>query len=115
MPVITIQLEDELHRRLKRRAANANLSISAFVRPLIEDAAIPGGRYIFTGQDELLGIAIQTFAVLAELASDQSPRVLEMGMANARTLMRDRGLLDPATDPLAEAGRFVSADREGGQ
>lgn len=115
MPVITIQLDHELHRRLKHRAANANLSISAFVRPLIEDAAFPGSRYLFTGNDELLGIAIQTYTTMAEYIAEQSPGALERGLANARVIMRDRHLLDPATDPLAEFGRGTAGEVEAGQ
>lgn len=115
MPVITIQLEQELHRRLKRRAATANLSISALVRPLIEDVAIGRGGYIFTGQDELMGIAIQTYALVAEMAADQSPQILSRGTANARLLMRDRGLLDPSEDPLADLRSGVALGEEDGQ
>ncbi|GFZ77899.1 CopG family transcriptional regulator [Sphingobium fuliginis] len=113
MPVITIQLEGELHRRLKRRAATANLSISALVRPLIEDVAIGRGGY--TGQDELMGIAIQTYALVAEMVADRSPQLLARGTANARLLMRDRGLLDPSEDPLSDVGRGGFRGEEDGQ
>ncbi|MFC4595599.1 CopG family transcriptional regulator [Sphingobium tyrosinilyticum] len=115
MPVITIQLEEELHRRLKRRAATANLSISALVRPLIEDVAVGRGGYIFTGLDELMGVAVQTYALLAEMAVDHSPQLLARGTANARLMLRDRGLLDPSEDPLADIGRVGSRQGEDGQ
>jgi hypothetical protein len=107
MPVITIQLDDDVHRRLKLRAAGANLSMSALVRPLIEDAAYPGGRYVYTSQDELIGISIQTFAIVAELAGAQAPRALEQGLAQARNMLRDRGLL--ASDLDAAAGTSAVA------
>ena len=112
MSTITIRLDDRLHRRLKLRAAHANLSVAAFLRPLIEDAAYPGGRYVYTGQDELIGIAIQTFSLVAELAAAQSPSILEQGMTNARNMLRERGLLDPQNDPLAEVGRVDTMSRE---
>lgn len=111
MPVITILLEDELHRRLKLRAAGANLSISAFLRPLIEDAAFPGGRYVYTGQDEILGVAVQTFAIVTELASAQSPEVLERAAGNARRLLRERGLTGSDRDGFSHAGS--NPDRRG--
>ena len=108
MPVVTIHLDQELHRQLKLRAAGASLSMSALLRPLIEDAAFPGGRYVYTTQDELIGIAIQTFVLVAELAGAQSPTLVERGMANARTMLRDRGLLKPEDDLLNDLGRITS-------
>jgi hypothetical protein len=115
MSVVTVRVDEELHRRVKLRAANANLSVSEFLRPVIEDVAFPGGRYLFTGQDELLGVAIQTYAVMAEFVAEQSPRALERGMANARTIMRERRLVDPDTDPLAELGRDGASNGEAGR
>jgi len=115
MPVITIRLDDDVHRRLKLRAAGANLSISAFVRPLIEDAAYPGGRYIYTSQDELLGIAIQTFALVAELTGAQAPRALDQGLAHARAMLRERGLLGSDLDPLSGGMHVAAAHPERGQ
>ena len=112
MPVITIQLDHDVHRRLKLRAAGANLSISAFVRPLIEDAAYPGGRYVYTSQDELIGIAIQTFAIIAELAGAQAPRALEQGLAQARNMLRERGLLGSDLDAVAGTGPVAASRPE---
>lgn len=105
MPIITIRLDEALHHSVKRRAAGAQLSISEFLRPVIEDVAFPGGRYGYTGQDELLSVSIQTFAILAALAAETSPHVVERGMADARHLLRERGLLDPAKDPLSAVGK----------
>jgi hypothetical protein len=102
MPVVTIYLDDMLHRRLKRRAFGANLSISAFVRPLIEDAASPGGRYVYTSQDELLGIAIQSFMLMSEMALAQSPAIVERAMLQARAMLHERGLFDP-DPPLSQS------------
>jgi hypothetical protein len=112
MPVITIRLEDDVHYRLKLRAAGANLSISAFVRPLIEDAAYPGGRYVYTSQDELLGIAIQTFAVLGELGRALAPRALEEGIDSARTMLRERGLLSGDLDPFTGSAEVAASRPE---
>jgi predicted transcriptional regulator len=113
MPVITIRLDDHVHYRLKLRAAGANLSISALIRPLIEDAAYPGGRYVYTSQDELIGIAIQTFAIVAELAGAQAPRALEQGIAQARNMLRERGLLAANIDALAGIDQVGASHREG--
>lgn len=107
MRVMTIKVEEALHMRLKLRAAAANLTISEMVRPLLEEAAWPGGRYVFTGQDELLGVAIQTFALVAELTAAQSPSLLERGSFEARRLMRERGLIGSDLIP-------VSGDEEDG-
>ncbi|ANI78491.1 hypothetical protein [Sphingobium sp. EP60837] len=113
MPIITIRLDEELHRRVKGRAANAHLSISDFLRPLLEDVAFPGGRYAYTGQDELLGIAIQTYALIVEIASVQpSPVLVERAIANAGTLMRERGLIDPAAETLAGVRSALFGNRE---
>jgi plasmid stability protein len=93
MPVISIRLDDELHHRLRLRADGAQLSISALLRPVIADAVYPGGRYLYTSHDELIGIAIQTYAMLVTLARTQSPQAFEEGIAQGRTLLREHGLL----------------------
>jgi hypothetical protein len=111
--IMSIRVEDDLHRRLRHRSAAADLSLSQFLRPLLEEAAWPGGRYVFTGQDELLGIAIQTFAIVAELASAQSPSLLERGSQEARRLMRDRGLL--GSEIIPASGDRIASDPVCGQ
>jgi hypothetical protein len=110
--VITIRLDDDVHRHLKFRAAGANLSISAFVRPLIEDAAYPGGRYVYTSQDELLGVAIQTFAILGELGRALAPQALEQGLDNARTMLRERGLLSGDLDSFVGSEPMAAVRQE---
>ncbi|MES2176197.1 MAG: CopG family transcriptional regulator [Pseudomonadota bacterium] len=105
MRTLSIKVDEALHRRLRIRASGANLSMSEFVRPLIEEAAYPGNRYVHSSQDELLSVTIQSFAILAALAAHISPQMAERGMADARHLLRERGLLDPAKDPLAQVGR----------
>jgi hypothetical protein len=104
MRVVSIRLDDELYRQLRRRAWTADLSISGFLRPLIEDAALPGGHYVYTSNDEILGIAIQIFAVLTTMAGAQSPRLVEEGLATARAMLRDRGLLGPDEDSTTATG-----------
>lgn len=93
MRVMSIRLDDELHRKLRRRAYAANLSLSKFLHPLLEDAAFPGGKYVYSGQDELLGIALQTFAILSSVASETSPDAFQRGLAHARDMLSQRGLL----------------------
>jgi len=91
---LSVRIDEALYERLLGRAYGANLSLSEFIRRLLQEAAQPGGRYIFTANDELLGIAIQTFALLATLAGEQSPAALEKGTARAREMLDQQGLLD---------------------
>ena len=112
MPVVTIRLDHHVHRELKLRAASNNLSISALVRPLVEEAAFPGGRYVYTSQDEVLGVAVQTFALLAELARVQAPDALRQGISSARSMLRERGLLPPDVEPFVGAGTVAATHSE---
>lgn len=112
MPVISIRIDDDIYYRLRLRAAGANLSISKFLRPLIEDAAQPGGCYVYTAQDELLSIAMQSFAILAELANSQSPKVLERAITNGRELLRGRGLLGTAQENFIDVVRDADSSGE---
>ena len=113
MTVMTSRIDDDIYYRLRLRAAGANLSISKFLRPLIEDAAQPGGRYVYTAQDELLAIAMQSFAILAELANAQSPTLLEQAIANGRDLLRGRGLLGPDQENFIDVVRDAESLGEG--
>jgi len=105
MKTLSVKVDEALYRKLRLRAYGANLTVSQFVRPLIEEAAHPGTRYVHSSQDELLSVAIQTFAMVAALAADTAPHAIEKGMADARHLLRDKGLLDPERDPLSQTGR----------
>ncbi|WP_131818689.1 CopG family transcriptional regulator [Sphingomonas turrisvirgatae] len=87
-------MDDELYRRLRLRAYGGNLSLSKFLQPVLEEAATPGGRYPFTANDEILGIAIQIFALLSEVALHQSPDLCNKALDRARVLLAERGLLD---------------------
>jgi len=93
MRVVSVRLDEELYRKLRRRAYAANLSLSRFLQPMLEDAAFPGGKYVYSGQDELLGVALQTFAILSSVASEQSPEAFQRGLAHARDMLDRRGLL----------------------
>lgn len=113
MPVMSLRIDDEVYYRLRLRAAGANLSISAFLRPLIRDAAMPGGCYVYTAQDELLSVAMQSFAILAELANAHSPELLEQAVANGRDLLRGRGLLGPEQENVIDIVRDADATQGG--
>lgn len=93
MRVVSIRLDEELYRRLRRRANAANLSLSKFLHPMLEDAGWPGGKYVYSGQDELLGFAMQTFAILSSVASEQAPAAYQRGLELARVELDRRGLL----------------------
>jgi RHH-type transcriptional regulator, rel operon repressor / antitoxin RelB len=92
---LNIRVDDALHERLARRAHGANLSLSAFIRSVLEQAADPGRRYVFSSQDEILATCIQIFTILATSIGRRSPEMLEKGMAEAQNLLRERGLLGP--------------------
>lgn len=95
MTKFSVRLDDALHERLSRRAHGANLSLSAFTRSVLEQAADPGRRYIFSSQDEILATCIQILTILATSVGRRSPETLEKGMAEAQDLLRERGLLGP--------------------
>ena len=107
---ITLRVDDDIHRRLSRRARMAGVTLSEMLKPAIEEVVFPGGRYVFTGQDELLTVALQTFALVAELAGERSGLV-ERGTANARLMLRERGLLTGDALPEGDAGAPVSGAR----
>jgi len=112
MKTLTLRIDSDLHRRLALRAAAGSLTISALLRPVIEDVARPGGRYVYTGLDELLTVAIQTFALIGQDVSERSLVCYQRGMHNARSMLRDRGLDDDdsqsdevAAVPVAPSGK----------
>ncbi|MDO6415343.1 CopG family transcriptional regulator [Sphingomonas sp. BIUV-7] len=92
---ISVRLDPQLHDRLHKRAAAAQVPFSAFIRSVLEQAADPNGRYIYSSQDEILATTIQILSILATSVGDRAPDTLKRGMAEARALLRDRGLLDP--------------------
>ena len=48
--------------------------------------------------DELHATAIQTLAILAKSIGARTPDILAAGLADARRLLKERGLLDPEQD-----------------
>lgn len=92
---INIRVDAAVHERLGRRAHGANLSLSAFLRSVLEQAADPNRRYVFSSQDEILATSIQILTILATSIGRRSPETLEQGMIQARELLRERGLLGP--------------------
>ncbi|CDO36462.1 hypothetical protein [Novosphingobium sp. KN65.2] len=98
MHSISIRVDDTLFRQLQRRAYGANLTLSEFVRQVLGEAADPQGRYIYSSQDEVLATAIQILTLLATSIGARSPELLERGMADARLILGERGLLDPDQD-----------------
>lgn len=91
---ISVRVEPDLYQRLSRRAAGAQLSLSDFVRAVLSQSAQPGSRYIYSSHDEILATCIQTLAIVATATGMQNAKALEAGMAEARRLLADRGLLD---------------------
>ncbi len=95
---LSVRVDSALHDRLNRRAAGADLSLSMFVRSVLEQAADPRGRYIYSSQDEILATCIQILTILGTSIGQRSPDLLQKGMADARAILRERGLLDPESD-----------------
>ncbi|MDH7639206.1 hypothetical protein [Sphingomonas oryzagri] len=98
MPRLTIRLDEALFDRLIERAAAHQTSPSRYVRELIarQPGVDVGGHH--ARFDELHATAIQTLAILAASVGKTAPDALERGMADAKDLLRDRGLLDPESD-----------------
>lgn len=95
---ITVRIDAGLHDRLQKRAVGADLPFSTFIRSVLEQAADPAGRYIYSSHDELLATCIQILSILATSVGSRAPETLAKGMAEAKTLLRQRGLLDPERD-----------------
>jgi RHH-type transcriptional regulator, rel operon repressor / antitoxin RelB len=90
---VSVRVDADLYRRLSRRAAGAELSLSDFVRAVLRQAAEPQAEYIFSSQDEILATCIQTLSIVATATAIQAPKALEQGMADARAILLERGLL----------------------
>jgi len=90
---ISIRIDEALHARLCRRADAAGVSLSHLIRPALEQAADPARGYVFSSQDEILATCIQILSIVATGVGQQSPKALEQGMADARTILAERGLL----------------------
>ena len=82
-----------------RRARGANLSLSEFIRQVLEQAVDERKRYVFSSQDEILATSIQILSIVATSVGEQSPKALEEGMAQARAILAERGLLNGEVAP----------------
>jgi RHH-type rel operon transcriptional repressor/antitoxin RelB len=98
MARLTIRLEEALHERLLMRSRTTGATPSAYLRDLFarDEGVDPAGYH--ARFDELHATAIQTLAIVAASIGRRSPDALAQGMADARALLRERGLLDPEQD-----------------
>ena len=94
MPRLTIRLDDELYDRLIDRSRATGTTPSAYLRDVLVrfEGTDPLGYH--ARFDELQGTSLQTLAMLGTWMAVAAPEALERGMADARILLRDRGLLD---------------------
>ncbi|EQB14978.1 hypothetical protein [Sphingobium lactosutens] len=99
MPKLNFRLDEALHTALMRRARGANLPLSVFIRQVLEQAVDERKRYVFSSQDEILATAIQILSILATSVGQQSPKALEQGMTQARSILLERGLLGEGDHP----------------
>jgi RHH-type rel operon transcriptional repressor/antitoxin RelB len=98
MARITVRIDDDLYDRLLDQARVGGVTPSAFIRDILGrfQGADPGGYH--DRLDEIHATGIQTLAILAKSVGKRAPEVLEEGLADARRLLRERGLLDPEQD-----------------
>lgn len=98
MARISFRLDDALHERLIEQARAANVTPSTYLRDVFEryEGGDPSGFH--ARFDELHATVIQTLAILAASVGKRTPDILEQGLADARRLLRERGLLDPQQD-----------------
>ncbi|HAF42720.1 MAG TPA: CopG family transcriptional regulator [Sphingobium sp.] len=99
MPKLNFRLDEALHTAVARRARGANLPLSVFIRQVLEQAVDERKRYVFSSQDEILATSIQILSILATSVGQQSPKALEQGMAQARSILLERGLLGEGDHP----------------
>lgn len=99
MSKVNFRLDGSLHAALMRRARGANLSLSEFIRQVLEQAVDERKRYVFSSQDEILATSIQILSIVATSVGEQSPKALEEGMAQARAILAERGLLNGEVAP----------------
>lgn len=93
MTKLGIRLDEELYARLERRAYGAGLPLATFCRNILIQAVDPQSRYVYSSSDEILATSIQMLAILGTFVGQQSPKALEGGMAEARAILAERGLL----------------------
>ncbi|MDE8652127.1 CopG family transcriptional regulator [Novosphingobium album (ex Liu et al. 2023)] len=99
MTKLNIRVDEALYARLARRAHGAGLPVSTFCRSVLTQAADPQHRYVYSSQDEILATALQMLSILATFVGQQSPKALEQGMADARAILAERGLVPEGARP----------------
>ena len=98
MSRLTVRLDPRLLDRLAERATATETTPSAYIRDLVaRDMGLDPGGY-HARFDELHATAIQTLSILAASVGGKAPELLAQGMADAKDLLLDRGLLDPEAD-----------------
>jgi hypothetical protein len=90
---LSIRIDDVVFERLAQRAAGSGQSITAMLRPLVEEAAGTGGGYVYTANDEILALLTELYAVAITGMSEHHPMTLARAIEHARTMLRARGLL----------------------
>lgn len=90
---VNFRIDEDEHARLGRRAHGAGLTLSAFIRSVLKQAADSQGRYIYSSNDEILATCIQILSIVATSVGSRSPETLARGMEDARRLLQERGLL----------------------
>ncbi|WDA37035.1 hypothetical protein [Sphingobium sp. YC-XJ3] len=95
MPRVTIRFKDALYERLVVGARASDTTVPDYVRDILNrfegmDARGYHGRF-----DEVHATLIQVFAILAASVGTRRPDILQKGMADARLLLLERGLIDP--------------------
>ncbi|MET0238345.1 MAG: hypothetical protein ABW184_00475 [Sphingobium sp.] len=98
MARITIRLDDALYEHLLDQSLRASTTPSAYIRDVLSrfEGDDPAGYH--ARFDELHATLIQTVAILAASVGSQDPAILDRGQADARRLLKERGLLAPWQD-----------------
>lgn len=99
MARVTIRLDDDLHKRLLDQSDRAGLPLSSYIRNILDryEGIDPSGYH--ARFDELQATSIQILGILATSVRSRSPDIYELGLTEARRLLRERGLLDPEGTP----------------
>lgn len=98
MARVTIRFKDALYERLVVGARAANTNVADYVRDILDryEGMDAGGYH--ARFDELHATNIQVFAILAATVGGLHPDLLARGVADARALLLERGLIDPVEE-----------------
>ena len=98
MKLISLKIEDDVHRRLRAESKRSGASLSAQVRFALErqaKALEARGGDLDARLDEILSTLLQTYVVLATSVGTRSPAVLEQAHAETKRVLIERGLHAP--------------------